>query len=335
MLNRRAFLIGSLAATSSVLLLKRWAKPSPLPRWEKGAYRKQSRSRVAVLSAKSYETSLKDVVLSGIKLFGLNVHGKTVVLKPNLVEYDPAGVINTHPAVIAATIEAFRSLGAREVTVAESSGHRRDTEFLLTASGLYSVLQEYQASYIDLDYDDTRPLKTQSRFTGLSHLWLPETILKADLLVNMPKLKTHRWAGVTLGMKNLFGIMPGAVYGWPKNILHQVGIPNSIIDINSTLAVQQFTIIDGIVGMDGYGPIQGDAKYAGVLICGDDTVAVDATAARLMKIEPLRVDYIEQAGRFLGNLREEYIVQVGESLDTFQQDFRVIPSFQYLKSFAV
>lgn len=330
MLNRRAFLIGSLAVSSSALV-KGCAQPPPSPRWEGAAYRKKERSQVAILEAKSYNRPLAETVRNGINLFGLNVRGKTVVLKPNLVEYDPAGAINTHPAVIAATIDAFRSLGAREVVVAESSGLRRDTEYLLTASGLYTLLKDYKARYVDLDYDDVRPLRVQSHFTGFPHFYLPETILKADLLVTMPKLKTHHWAGVTLCLKNMFGVMPGSIYGWPKNILHQAGIDHSIIDISSTLPVPQFAIVDGIIGMEGDGPIQGDPKPVGILIFGDDPVAVDATAARLMHIDPRKIPYLQQAGQFLGNMEQEHIAQVGERFEAFQQDFRVIPSFQHLK----
>jgi uncharacterized protein (DUF362 family) len=335
MLSRRKFVIGSAVAASSAMLLlkKRSQAPSP-PQWERAAYRKRDRSRVAIIEAKSYELPLEDVIRRGIKLFRLNVQGKTIVLKPNLVEYDPAGAINTHPTVISATIDAFKSLGAHEVLVAESSGLRRDTEYLLTASGLNTMLKDYKTPYVDLDYDEVRPLKVRSSFTGFPHFYLPETILKADLLVTMPKLKTHHWAGVTLCLKNMFGIIPGAIYGWPKNILHMAGIDNSIVDISSTLPVPQFAIVDGIVGMEGDGPIQGNPKPAGVLLFGDDPVAVDATAARIMLIDPLQVPYLQYAEQFLGNVERERIVQVGEQLETFQQDFRVISSFQHLKTFS-
>ena len=70
-----------------------------------------------------------------------------------------------------------------------------------------------------------------------------------------------------------------------------------------------------------------------MLIFGDDLVAVDATAARLMKVNPNKVKYLAQAGEFLGNLDEEKILQLGENLDSLQQDFRVIRSLQYLKNF--
>lgn len=299
--------------------------------WKKIGYRKQDQARVAILGANNYQAPLKDVILCGIKLFGFNLTGKTVVLKPNLVEYDPAGVINTHPAVVGAAIEAFKSLGTKDVIVAEGPGHRRDNEYLLTASGLYDILQDLDTPYVDLNHDAIRRLKPQSHFTKLPSLYFPETVLQADLLVSMPKLKTHHWAGVTLSMKNLFGLMPGAVYGWPKNALHWVGIPNSIADINSTLAVPRFAIVDGIIGMEGNGPIQGDAKSCGVLIFGDDLVAVDATAARLMNMEPWKIKYLASVEPFLGHVAEEKILQIGESIQAFQQDFNVLPSFQRLK----
>lgn len=331
-MNRRTFLAGSLAAASAAYLWLKGRSPSqPQGPWEQEAYRIKPTSNVAILTAKDYDRPLTETLLSGIKLFQLNVQGKTVVLKPNLVEYDPAGVINTHPTVIAAAIDAFRTLGAREVIVAEGPGHRRDNEYLLTASGLHDVLKEYKARYVDLDYDEVSLMKLKSRYTPFGQLYLPETVLKANLFVSMPKMKTHHWAGVTLNLKNMFGIVPGVVYGWPKNLLHQAGIDQSILDINSTLTMPRFSIVDGIIGMEGNGPIEGKAKPAGVLVLGEDPVAVDATVARLMKIDPRKVPHLAEAGKFMGNVEWEKIHHIGEPLDTYQQDFSVLPMFQHLK----
>jgi uncharacterized protein (DUF362 family) len=327
MINRREFIKVSIAASLSSVLGACRASV----RWERDAYRKQATSRVAILEAKSYQTSLKDIINRGVHLLKLDVKGKRIVLKPNLVEFDPAGVINTHPAVIEAAIDSFRSLGAREVVVAEGPGHRRDSEYLLTASGIYDVIKEHRIRYVDLNTDDVRLTELRSDFTNLRQLYFPETLFNADLLVSMPKLKTHHWAGVTLSLKNMFGVVPGSVYGWPKNALHWAGIHGSILDINSSLPIPQFAIVDGIVGMEGNGPLQGQAKQSGVLILGHDLVAVDATAARLMKIEPKKIEYLETAGRFLGNISHERIELVGEQLDRFQQDYRVIENFQELK----
>ncbi|HKY09147.1 MAG TPA: DUF362 domain-containing protein [Candidatus Binatia bacterium] len=301
------------------------------PKWQRDALRKKDASRVAILSAARYDQPLRDVILRGIQLCGLGVKGKKILLKPNLVEFDPKGVINTNPAVIEAAVDAFRSLGAAQVTVAEGPGHRRDNEYLLSASGLYDVIKEHRVSYIDLNTDDVRATPLRSRFTDFKQLYLPESLYDADVLVSMPKLKTHHWAGVTLSLKNMFGVVPGVVYGWPKNILHWQGINNSILDINSSLPLPQFAIIDGIVGMEGNGPLQGQPKNSGVLIFGDDLVAVDATAARLMTLEPQKIDYLAKAAEFLGNLDQEKIHQVGERIDALRQDFAVIEDFQKLK----
>ncbi len=317
---------GALAATAAGC-----SRPS---RWERSAFRQTARSRVAVVPAAEYDDRLVDVVRQGLRLFALDVAGKTVVLKPNFVEFDPAGVINTHPRLVVAAIEAFRRAGARDVVVAEGPGHHRDTEYLLTASGLYAALRETRARYVDLNNDDARALRVGSHYTGLAQLYFPETVVKADLLVSMPKLKTHHWAGVTLSMKNMFGCIPGSIYGFPKNVLHWAGIPESIVDINSTLPVRRFAIVDGIVGMEGNGPIQGERKRCGVVVFGEDPVAVDATAARLMTIDPRQVPYLAEAGRFLGNLAEDRIDQLGEALDGLRQDFRVLPTFAHLKRFA-
>jgi uncharacterized protein (DUF362 family) len=327
MINRREFIKVSIAAS----LFSGLGACRSSVRWEQAAYRKQATSRVAILEAKSYQTSLKDIINRGVHLLKLDVKGKRIVLKPNLVEFDPAGVINTHPAVIEAAIDSFRSLGAREVVVAEGPGHRRDSEYLLTASGIYDVIREHRVRYVDLNTDDVRLTELRSDFTNLRQLYFPETLFNADLLVSMPKLKTHHWAGVTLSLKNMFGVIPGSVYGWPKNALHWAGIHGSILDINSSLPIPQFAIVDGIVGMEGNGPLQGQAKQSGVLILGHDLVAVDATAARLMKIEPRKIEYLETAGHFLGNISHERIELVGEQLERFQQDYRVIENFQELK----
>src|SRR5262244_1223967 len=265
MMNRREFI--KVSAIASLSSLVGGCRPSV--RWDRDAYRKPTTSRVAILEARSYQTSLGDIIRHGLHLFKLDLKGKRIILKPNLVEFDPKGVINTHPAVIEAAIASFRSLGARDVVVAEGPGHRRDNEYLLTASGVYDVINEHRVRYVDLNTDEVRLIQLKSSFTNLKQLYLPETLFNADLLVSMPKLKTHHWAGVTLSMKNMFGVVPGAIYGWPKNALHWAGIVGSIVDINSSLPVPRFAIVDGIVGMEGNGPIQGDPKRCGALIFGE------------------------------------------------------------------
>lgn len=301
------------------------------PKFDPQDFLRPKRSRVAVFEAESYEADLVDPIVRGLKEFDLAPRGKRIVLKPNIVEFDPAGVINTHPRVIQAAIEAFLRLGAAEVIVAEGPGHRRDNEYLLAASGMADILRAKRVRYVDLNFDAVRPLALRSRFTGMDQLYFPRTVLEADLFVSMPKLKTHHWVGVTLSMKNLFGIIPSAIYGWPKNVLHWAGLDNSIVDITSTLPVPSFAIVDGIVGMEGNGPIQGEAKPAGLLVMGSDFPAVDATCARLMGIDPSKVQYLAWAGQFVGNIDEHHIEQIAGSPSSLRRDFKVLPRFDALK----
>jgi uncharacterized protein (DUF362 family) len=332
MRDRREFLKAAIAA-SLAPSLSRCTQPEPLPEqpWLDTGFRKTDRSAVAVLTAAEYDGRLVDVVRRGIELFGIDVRGKRVALKPNFVEFDPASAINTNPILIASTIEAFRHLGAASVTVAEGPGHRRDNEYVLRASGLLDTLRDASATYVDLNVDTVRPVAARSRYTRLGQLYIGETVANADLLVSMPKMKTHHWAGVTLSLKNMFGIMPGAIYGWPKNVLHFAGIENSILDINAALAMPRFNIVDGIVGMEGNGPIQGSARRSGVLVFGVDPVAVDATASRLMGVEPSNVWYLAQADRFLGNIADDRIDQRGEALESLAQDYALIETMHRLR----
>ena len=107
----------------------------------------------------------------------------------------------------------------------------------------------------------------------------------------MAKMKTHHWTGATLSMKNLFGTVPSGVYGWPKNVLHWAGIEECIADLHAAFP-RQFAIVDGIVGMEGNGPIQGVPKRVGVLVAGSDPVSVDATCCRIMGLDPMQIGYL-------------------------------------------
>src|SRR6185436_14777755 len=191
-------------------------------------------------------------------------------------------------------------------------------------------LGDLKIRFVDLNHDDVREVPLKSRYTTLASVWLPTTLLQSDLIVSMPKLKTHHWTGMTASLKNLFGVVPGAVYGWPKNLLHFRGIENSILDLASTIR-PRLAIVDAIVGMEGDGPIMGHAKPVGAVVMGDDLVSVDATCARLMGLKPALLGYLRQAGEFLGNLPAASIHQRGETLSRFATRFEVLPAFKALQ----
>ena len=332
--TRREFLksLSCLTLSSTVFGLYSCNGEEPdLDRRKKALVHRWPPSKVAVLKANSYESDLVDIVLEGIKACNLSVKGKSVVLKPNIVEYDPDTVINTHPAVIGAALEAFKRLDAKSVVVAEGPGHRRDTEFLVYSTGLVSILKELSAEYIDLNVDNLVKTRLRSFYRDENHIWLPETITRADIIVSMPKIKTHHWVGTTLSMKNMFGVVPGVKYGWPKNVLHWRGLEKSIIDIVK-VSRPSFAIVDGIVGMEGDGPINGTPKKCSVLVFGTDLAAVDASCTRIMNINPERIAYMDLAQRFLGNVDEERVVQIGEKIEDVRTDFGVIGRLKILKS---
>ena len=252
-----------------------------------------------------------------------------MLLKPNLVEFRENSVINTDPRLVAATVVAMRRLGARQVVVGEGPGHRRDTEAIVAASGLYDAMADTGATFVDLNTAPLARTKLTTKFTAFGEMWLPRPVLDADLVVSMPKLKTHHWVGVTLSLKNLFGCVPGRVYGWPKNVLHWHGVEGSILDI-ATAVRPGLAIIDGIVGMQGDGPLMGTAVDSGVLVFSTDPVAADVTAATLMGLDPDKVTYLQQAGQFLGQADLDKIEQRGEHLSRSTTHFKPAPGFEKL-----
>jgi uncharacterized protein (DUF362 family) len=127
----------------------------------------------------------------------------------------------------------------------------------------------------------------------------------------------------------MFGIVPGSCYGWPKNVLHWAGIDRAILDINAA-ARPDFAIVDGILGMEGNGPIQGTPKASGIVLFGDDPVAVDATGCRVMGLLPEKVTYLARSATMLGHLDPLKIQQLGESVESVRTPFAVLPEFRRL-----
>lgn len=311
-MKRREFLQTAAVSATTACGLK-----APLPQGPDG------KSAVAILRAGSYSADLYSVLKRGAEVCSLQAKGKRVLLKPNLVEFDSTTAINTHVAVIAAAVELFRHLGAAQITIGEGPGHRRDT-MSLTEEANYREIERFESLFTDLNRDD---VSKAGKFGPLNQIYLPDAALGADLIVSLPKMKTHHWAAATLSMKNFFGVVPGSIYGWPKNQLHRVGIHQSIAELHRIFAPRAFAIVDGITGMEGNGPIQGAPKRAGVIVMGADLVAVDATCCRVMGIDPEMMDYLKlTAAR--GHVGESRIEQRGEAIRSVRTNFELVEQFQ-------
>jgi uncharacterized protein (DUF362 family) len=222
-------------------------------------------------------------------------------------------------------VRCAKERGAREVVVADGPAFKRDVEELLIETGLEELLAAEGVDFVDLNHDDLVKVEARGSYTKIRHLLLPRTISEADVIISVPKMKTHHWTWVSLSMKNLFGVMPGAKYGWPKNRLHLNGIEASIITLHQTIA-PQLALVDGVVGMESDGPIRGEARHSGVLVMGSDLVAVDATCARIMGFPPRGIKHLalaEQLG--MGRLDEGQIEIRGELLDAVRQQFAAPP----------
>lgn len=300
------------------------------PPYNRNDFTLPARSRVGLFPAPTYGVDFSDVIGRGLQELGTDVTGRSVLLKPNLVEYAPGTAINTHPLVVAGAATAFLRAGAREVVVGEAPGHRRDIEYLLSVTGLSDYLRDLRIRFVDLNHDDVRLVPLKSHFTGLDRLALPVSLLQADFVVSLPKLKTHHWAAMTASMKNFFGVVPGAVYGWPKNILHFHGIENSILDLNATIR-PHFTIVDAVVAMEGDGPIMGKPRQTGFIAMGSDVVAVDATCARIIGFDPAKISYLAQASEFLGHIDTARIEHRGEDPGRYRTRFEVLEPFSSLQ----
>jgi uncharacterized protein (DUF362 family) len=322
-ITRRAFL----ALPAAAALATACRRPGP-PFVERD-FVVPDRSTVGLFAA-SYADDLADVIGRGLREMEIEVRGRSVLLKPNIVEYEEGHAINTHPLVIGGAAIAMLRAGAREVVVAEGPGHRRDVEYLLGSTGLFDILRDAKIRFVDLNHDDVREVPLRSWFTGMRSLSLPVSVLAADVVVSLPKLKTHHWAGLTCGMKNLFGVVPGAVYGWPKNILHLHGIDASILDLVATVR-PSLTIVDAITAMEGDGPIMGRARPLGFIAVGRDVTAVDATCARVVGIDPRKIGYLDAAGHFLGNIDAARIDLRGESPDRYRTSFELIESMSGIR----
>ena len=310
--SRRALLAGgALAATG--LVTATWVR-----RWREG------RASVFVARNQRYDGPLVATIRDGLVAAGLaaaELRGKRVLLKPNLVEPTRAAPqITTHPAMIQAAAEVFRGWGA-SVTVGEAPGHVRDTEWVLSESGMQAALDDARLDFADLNYEEVRWVANAGRRSRLDGFFFPRSIVEADLVVSMPKIKTHHWVGVTCALKNMYGTLPGVKYGWPKNVLHHAGIPETVVDINASLP-RTITIVDGIDCMEGDGPIMGTLKPMGLVVVGINPTAVDATVCRLMQIDPAQIPYLRLAVGQLGPLRDANIEQLGEAWRPLAQPFR-------------
>ncbi len=313
--DRRGWLIAGAVATGAIVGAN----------WLRNAWPNE-KAGVFLARNQRYDGTLVRTIRDGLIAVGLLpevIRGKRVLLKPNLVEPTRSSPqMTTHPAMILATAEVFRGWGAT-VAVGEGPGHVRDTEMALVESGVAEALDSLKLPFSDLNYQEVAFRPNAGQACKLTGFYFPQSVLEADLIVSLPKMKTHHWMGVTLSLKNMYGVIPGIKYGWPKNVLHHHGIPQTVFDINASLP-PTIAVVDGIVCMEGDGPIMGSAKPMGLVGIGLNPTAVDATLARIMGMEPRKIPYLALAANQLGPLDDRHIDQRGETWQGLESPFKLL-----------
>lgn len=325
--TRRNFLKAAAVATTLT-----GCAPSQAPNMEldlphisptQAARKRQGTSKILIAKSDDYNDHLFDLLKPHVNELGLpSLKGKSCVIKTNMVEIQDGHPITTNPAVVKAACDLANHLGASEVTIVEGPGHMRDMEYLLTASGIGPLCKKIGVRFVDLNVDDVEEVQNIEGFSKFKSIWLPKTVLQAGALISVPKMKTHHWIGITSSMKNLLGCIPGKKYGWPKNSVHMYGIKGTTIDLVHLLK-PTLALVDGIVAMEGDGPINGTAKKAGVMVLGDDLAAIDSTCARIMSVPISDLPYIQLAGEVIGNIDERHISVLGAPVDSVKQVFEL------------
>jgi uncharacterized protein (DUF362 family) len=222
--------------------------------------------------------------------------GAKVLLKPNLVEIPRTreGGAVTHPQLCRAVAEMVQERGAFPI-IADSAGVGSDTESVIAYMG-YGLLRQEGFMVLDLKKTGVRRIHNPGA-SVMPHLGIFEPALEADAIINLPVMKTHDQVELTLGMKNLKGLLDDAT----KKMMHRRGVVRGVVE-TAAFFRPCLTVLDGIYCQEGVGPVYGDPVEMDLVIAGRDMVAVDSAAGMIMGYRPDEVPITrEAAARGLGS----------------------------------
>jgi uncharacterized protein (DUF362 family) len=219
----------------------------------------------------------------------------------------------TDPIVVEAIIMKLKSLPVK-VYVVESDATITNADKAFEATGMKDMCTRNGIEWINLRYVKDKVKLEIPNGEALKSITVPRLVTESAV-ISAAKLKTHGDTGVTLGMKNMFGLLPDKF----KGKYHLKGISKVVVDINTVLK-PALTVIDGFVGMEGNGPIDGTPVRMDLIIAGTDPVATDATACRVMGINPFEIKHIRKA--FEKGLGSSEAQVVGEKIDAVARVFK-------------
>ncbi|MEW6261686.1 MAG: DUF362 domain-containing protein [Thermodesulfobacteriota bacterium] len=231
-------------------------------------------------------------VSRAFELFPIRIAGRKIMVKPNVLRASRAEeAIVTHPAVVRAVVEVLEELGPRSLVVGDNPGllSYGANEASFRQTGLFEAAKGY---YQNIGQDSVE-VATDSEFAD--RFGVSRAIMEADVVISLPKFKTHGLTVMTGAIKNSYGLLPGA----QKARLHRASgraekFHEAIVDV-FRLRVPDLFIMDAIVGMEGNGPTSSELRNIGLMLASDNAVALDATVARLMGLEPDRLRFLRRA----------------------------------------
>lgn len=280
-----------------------------------------------VLIAGATYQDCRKAVAQAFATFPLPIQGKRVLVKPNLVKAgEPEAGQITHPAILQAVVEKVEELGASEIMVGDNVGgsnYGRNKATFVEA-GLMAAARGH---YRNIG-KEARLLAFDPAFIG--HVFVSREVLEADLFISVPKFKTHRFVGLSVAIKNNFGILPGAQ---KANFHLMVKTPVDFARLQVEvfrLRPPDLVIVDGVLTMEGHGPLSPQLRYLGKVLASDSGVALDATVARMMGYDPSLVPLLHFArDRGLGPHSDEDIEILGclETISNF-----VVPTLAEITS---
>ena len=247
--------------------------------------------------------------------------GQTAALKPNVVtgRITTPGV-TTDKRVVKAMIRLCQEAGAGKVLVVEGAGYFTETAEALELSGIKKMAEAMGAEVVDVDRSELVELKVP-RPLITDEIKVSKRFMDADVRINLPVMKTHDQLLVTLGVKNMKGVMPKHM----KRRFHAIGVVKGIIDLNKTVPID-LTVLDAIVAMEGLGPSFGPKVELNTIVASKDVWALDRVASKMMGFEPEELDYlVEAAEHGLYDPTEEPEV-VGEPLSSYTYRFERPPT---------
>lgn len=244
--------------------------------------------------------------------------GDIVLIKPNLVwdiPWETGGI--TNPYVIKAVAELSLAAGAAKIVIADGAGVGSNASSAWENQGYHDIVDLKQCEFFDFAEGEFQMVTNPGAFV-FKKIRLPKLYLEANVVINLPVMKTHDALRLTLGIKN----MKGLIHISDKKRFHKWGLAQSVVDLNK-IVLPELTILDGTIGMEGNGPVAGDPVGLGLILASTDTVACDRVAAEIMGFTEDEIGYIKMAGeQGLGCFDLSKIRVIGENLADVKSPFK-------------